>query len=153
MTKNWDENKLSSKQPWSKTWYQIRRRCNSKSHSGYSRYGGRGIKADISKDELRTLWLRDNASEMLSPTIDRIDTDGNYVFENCRYLERRENVRREIYKRYSKRSENDKCNYGHRLTEDNVYWYGVDKKYRMCKTCCLSWGKKSREKRKVIKNG
>lgn len=66
-------------------------RCSNKSKHNYNRYGGRGIKCLITELELKELWFRDKAYEMEIPSIDRINNDGDYTFNNCRFLEHREN--------------------------------------------------------------
>lgn len=70
---------------------QILDRCNNSNNSRYNRYGGRGIKCFITEEELKYLWFRDKASEMKQPSIDRINNDGNYCLENCRFIEMAEN--------------------------------------------------------------
>lgn len=78
--------------PWIYTFYALKRRCNDKNHDHYKSYGGRGIKCLITVDELKNLWFRDKAHEMLEPSIDRKDNNGNYTFDNCRYKELNLNV-------------------------------------------------------------
>jgi hypothetical protein len=69
---------------WEKTYFGILSRCRDK----HSKYFKRGIKALISKEELKTLWFRDKAYLLKSPSIHRIDNDGDYTFENCQYIGR-----------------------------------------------------------------
>lgn len=79
---------------WVKTYYRILDRCNYKKGISYHKYGGKGVKCLITKDELKYLWFRDKAMDMKRPSIDRIDSCGNYELSNCRYMELSENSRR-----------------------------------------------------------
>jgi hypothetical protein len=81
---------------WLLTFSEIKRRCNNPKTKGYYRYGGRGIKCLITEEELKFLWFRDKAYLMKKPSIDRIDNDGNYCLNNCRYIERVINAKRGI---------------------------------------------------------
>lgn len=74
--------------PWRKTLVVIKQRCNNPNNKSYKDYGERGIKCLISSEELKILYFRDNAKDMKNPTIDRIDNDGDYCLENCRYIEK-----------------------------------------------------------------
>ena len=82
------------KHKWIVTFWLINRRCSDKDNERYHRYGGRGIKCNISEEELKELWFRDKAYFMKRPTIDRINNDGHYELHNCRYIEASENARK-----------------------------------------------------------
>lgn len=75
-------------------WRNIKDRCNNPKNHAYKYYGGRGIKCLITLEEVEFLWQRDNANLMNKPSIDRINNDGDYTFENCRFIELKENVKK-----------------------------------------------------------
>ena len=80
--------------PWLDYYRHAKERCNNPNWRRYDRYGGRGIKFLLDKEEVETLYKRDNADKLKHPSIDRIDNDGDYVFDNCRFIELSENSRK-----------------------------------------------------------
>lgn len=79
---------------WMPILYGARCRCRNPRHRSYKRYGGRGIKCVLTKEEIACLWVRDGAEKLRRPSLDRIDNDGNYEFNNCRFIELSDNSRR-----------------------------------------------------------
>lgn len=76
------------------TLYQMRSRCKHKSHPQYKDYGGRGISVCEEWSGVRGFenfydWSIKNGWEPFL-TIDRINVNGNYEPDNCRWVTMRE---------------------------------------------------------------
>lgn len=82
-----------NKYPWEYSYYAGKGRCNNPKNSHYSSYGGRGIKFLLTKKQCEYIWYRDKANFLKQPSLDRIDINGNYCIENCRFIEMIENSR------------------------------------------------------------
>lgn len=75
-------------------YYNMVRRCLDSTRREYPYYGGRGIQVcDEWKNDCCVFyrWARDNGYRE-GVQLDRIDNDGNYCPENCRWVTPKENV-------------------------------------------------------------
>lgn len=86
-----------------KTWNGMINRCRYPSSPGFARYGGRGIKVCDRWLSFEN-FIADMGERPLGKTLDRIDGDGNYEPNNCRWAtsaEQRRNTRANTLLTYS----------------------------------------------------
>jgi hypothetical protein len=80
--------------PFYRVWVAIKTRCLNPKSPPYKNYGGRGIKiCDRWKDSFENFYADMGSSYREGLEIDRINNDGDYSPENCRWVTSKENAR------------------------------------------------------------
>lgn len=91
-------------------WQSMKSRCENPNRSNYHRYGGRGIEVcdEWHSAESFVKWALSNGYQR-GLQLDRIDNDGNYCPENCRFVTPKENSRNRRNTKYLTINSEIKC--------------------------------------------
>lgn len=68
----------------------MRKRCYNENVIRYPEYGGRGIRVCSAWKESFAIFLADMGERPEGTTLDRLDLDGDYEPENCRWADKTE---------------------------------------------------------------
>lgn len=85
-------------------WKNMMNRCHKKDNPNYVNYGGRGIKVCNRWKDIKKFYIDMGEPPNKKYSLERIDNNGNYCKENCRWatpLEQARNTRRNIIVTYN----------------------------------------------------
>lgn len=91
------------------TWRGVKKRCNAPKHDSYPRYGERGIVYDPKWETFEGFWEDMGGSYREGLTLDRIDTNGNYCKDNCRWATKTQQGRNKSDNRLIEHNGNIHC--------------------------------------------
>lgn len=114
------------------SWLAMRQRCGYAKSVKYARYGGRGIRV-CSRWACFENFLADMGPRPAGRTIDRVDLDGNYELNNCRWATPKQQAENRPRSSFATNSRKTHCPKEHPYAGSNLRV--TSNGNRKCRTC------------------
>lgn len=98
---------MAKPSPEQRVFWDMRNRRNNPNNRGYRFYGGRGIRVCDEWDNFATFYADMGPRPSPTHSLDRIDNDGNYCKDNCRWATKTEQANNRRERQDGKRIELD----------------------------------------------
>jgi len=89
-------NSYREQRPWLRHFVNAKQRCTNKKCPSYKYYGAKGVKFELTLEEVKELWFRDKAFDLIQASLDRKESNEPYCFDNCRFVERNVNCSKKV---------------------------------------------------------
>lgn len=110
------------------SWSNMRTRCLCPNAKSYQDYGARGITIDPAWDSFLRFYADMGPRPKGNYSLDRIDNDGPYAPENCRWADRSTQNSNQRPRRLR-----ETCRQGHAFTPENTIWWAGGRRCRICR--------------------
>ena len=78
--------RIRKKYPYLSRWVYVRDGCSDPNHINWKYSGKYDIKCQITPEDMKMMWERDKANEIVRPVFTRLDRDKHFTVNNSKFM-------------------------------------------------------------------